>query len=516
MPAHGGASGTATVVEPPVEEPIDGGSDETRSLTDPVGRSGVGPGEPPRRLARGTSVGRYVILDQLGLGGMGVVYSAYDPDLDRKVALKLVRVGDTGSLTSSQATQAAQEGLVREARAMARLSHPNVVSVYDVGVHGRDVFVAMELVEGTTLRRWLRAEKRAVSEILDVFVQAGRGLDAAHQVGIVHRDFKPSNVLVGDDGLTRVMDFGLAGQSERERRRQDRRDADAGSGSSAQSTHSLGTRGLMGTPAYMPPEQYESPDVDARADQYSFCVTLFEALYETRPFTAAPGLSLRDAKLRGVPDSVPHRLERAVPRRVRHALARGLSPDPAQRWASMVPLMRTLEPLRRGRWVAATVGTVGVAAAVAGAAVAYANHAEERAALCSGGPARMDAIWNAEIKARIRGAFHAVDVPYAATAWEKVEPELDARTIEWADMYRGACEATQIRKEQTAEIMHARMVCFDRVRLDLQALARVFAEADEKVVEKAINAVGALPSVAHCGDLSALETPNDRPSDPEV
>ncbi len=177
-------------------------------LTATVPLDGVGPrpGPSAEALGRGVAVGRYVVLDRIGAGGMGVVYAAYDPELDRRVALKLLRPdrfgGDAGRLR-----------LLREAQALARLTHPNVVAVYDVGTFGDRVFVAMELVEGETLRQWLRAEPRSPRpwrEVLERFLPAGRGLAAAHAAGLVHRDFKPENVLLGRDGRARVVDFGLA------------------------------------------------------------------------------------------------------------------------------------------------------------------------------------------------------------------------------------------------------------------------------------------------------------------
>src|SRR3954453_18295126 len=159
------------------------------------------PGEP---LPRGSAVGRYVVLERIGSGGMGVVYAAYDPELDRKVALKLLRPDRAGAVGEAALR------LQREAQAIARLSDPHVVAVYDAGTLGEQVFVAMEFVEGRTLREWLKAEPRSWSEILKAFLAAGRGLAAAHDAGLVHRDFKPDNVLLGGDGRVKVADFGLA------------------------------------------------------------------------------------------------------------------------------------------------------------------------------------------------------------------------------------------------------------------------------------------------------------------
>src|SRR4051812_10268762 len=249
------------------------------------------PGEP---LPRGSAVGRYVVLERIGSGGMGVVYAAYDPELDRKVALKLLRPDRAGA-----AGEAALR-LQRGAQAIARLSDPHVVAVYDAGTFGDQVFVAMELMEGRTLRQWLGEGKRGWREIVDVFVAAGRGLAAAHAAGLVHRDFKPDNVLLGTDGRVKVADFGLARPVG---------DADPGGGEAAL-MESPGSRGLlatpltewgvaMGTPAYMAPEQLRGERADARSDQFSFCVALWEALYGRKPFAGESFREMLDAERRG-------------------------------------------------------------------------------------------------------------------------------------------------------------------------------------------------------------------------
>ena len=246
---------------------------------------------------RGMAIGRFLVLGSLGMGGMAVVLSAYDPQLDRKVALKLLR----GDLGKGALSETAREAIVREAQAMARLSHPNVVAVHEVVFGDATGYLVMEQVEGTTLRDWLAARARGFAEILDVMMAAGAGLAAAHRAQLVHHDFKPENVLVGEDGRARVSDFGLAGEGK------------AGAG----------------TRAYMAPEQLGDGAVDARADQFAFCLTLWEALHGERPAPDPPPPSPRKA-----------------PRGVVRALTRGLARDPAARWPTMDAL---LDALRRGR-----------------------------------------------------------------------------------------------------------------------------------------------------------------------
>ena len=218
-------------------------------------------------LAAGTRVGRYVIRDVIGKGGMGIVYGAEDPDLHREVAIKVLR----HDFARTQPDAARR--IVREAQAMAKISHPNVVTVFDVGTFDDRVFIAMERVRGGNLRSWI-AKQDSIGAIVDAFLEAGRGLVAAHDAGVVHRDFKPDNVLVGNDGRVRVTDFGLALDEASDRL-------------SDLDLVASGSMPIAGTPAYMAPEQYSGANLDPRTDQFSFCVALYEALYGQRPFAAS-------------------------------------------------------------------------------------------------------------------------------------------------------------------------------------------------------------------------------------
>ncbi|MEK7315198.1 MAG: serine/threonine-protein kinase, partial [Candidatus Eisenbacteria bacterium] len=240
-------------------------------------------------LSRGALLGRYVILRHIGSGGMGVVYQAYDPKLDRQIVVKLLRPGGGAASTS----EAARVRLAREAQALAKLAHPNVVTVYDVGAVDDEVYIAMEFVDGVTLHDWLKAQRRSRSEIVQAFLAAGRGLAAAHRAGLVHRDFKPDNVLVSEDGRIRVLDFGLAMLEKHEPHTPSvagqAGDAlgttaiDDGRGALRTPVTQVGAR--LGTPRYMAPEQHMGQeDVDARADQFGFCVALHHALYGVYPF----------------------------------------------------------------------------------------------------------------------------------------------------------------------------------------------------------------------------------------
>jgi hypothetical protein len=263
-----------------------------------------------RALPRGTNLGRYVLLDPVGRGGMGVVYAAFDPELDRKVAIKLVRPGMAEGGLAAARTQ-----LLSEAQAVARLSHPNLVTVYDVGTFGGEVFFAMEYVKGDTLRRVQRPGLAGLQHTLGLYVAAGEGLSAAHRAGIVHGDFKPENVLVGEDGRVRVTDFGLARAAQEKSTR------------------------MAGTPAYMAPEQWRGHPADVQSDQYGFCLALLEAVEGRRPpevEDASPVRPPRPIDLRS----------RHLPPRLAPLLARGLTPNPAQRWPSMDALLSALRDAR--------------------------------------------------------------------------------------------------------------------------------------------------------------------------
>ena len=303
-------------------------------------------------LARGANVGRYRILEPLGAGGMGLVYASYDSELDRRVALKILRPGAGGPPDELRAR------VQREAQALARLNHPNVTTIYEVGTFQGQLFFAMELVEGGTLRDWLLEKKRTVPEVIEVFLQAASGLAAAHRAAVVHRDFKPENVLVGKDGRVRVTDFGVARLGGREK------EADGDRADLLPAVRaSPNTSGrVMGSPAYMAPEQRAGKPTDARADVYSFCVTLYEALYGERPFAGRifgeVGKTVADAR-----DQAPRPRAR-VPAWPRSVLVRGLADDPEERLGSMDELVRELRrgPPRKRRMIAPAVAVAAVAA----------------------------------------------------------------------------------------------------------------------------------------------------------
>jgi WD40 repeat protein/predicted Ser/Thr protein kinase len=291
-------------------------------------------------LAQAPTIGRYTFLKELGQGGMGVVCTAYDPKLDRKVAIKLTRSLATASPES-------RARILREAQAMARLSHPNVVQVYEVGELREELFVAMEFIDGVDLSEWLAAERRSWREVQRVFIEAGRGLAAAHAAGLVHRDFKPANVFVGADGRVIVGDFGLARASEAApvAAPPDRK---ALAAASELATPLTATGALLGTPAYMAPESFEHNISDASSDQFAFCVALFEALHGRRPFAGGDVAALVRAVLHEEP-TIPAGAN--VPGWLQQVALRGLRKRPEERWPSMNALLAALsfDPAARAR-----------------------------------------------------------------------------------------------------------------------------------------------------------------------
>ncbi|HZS42417.1 MAG TPA: serine/threonine-protein kinase [Polyangia bacterium] len=327
--------------------PSDAGS--LRSLLEAVAEA---PAAINERLGAGMMVGRYRLVEAIGRGGFGVVFKAVDTELGREIALKL--------LSSHRRSADAETRLMREAQAMARLSHPNVITIYDVGVFEAGVFIAMELVDGGTLSRWMK-QPRPWLKTVETFLGAGRGLAAAHRAGLVHRDFKPDNVLVGRDGRVCVTDFGVA-------RMMNAAD-DSGARAPADSALvvSLTRTGmLLGTPAYMAPEQMNGEASDARADVFSFCVALFEALYRERPFSGADVQTLKQAiaERRVLAPSGSD-----VPARLRRVLVRGLSAAPGERHQSMEELLADLEAVaradRRRRFFGASAAGAGLVVALA-------------------------------------------------------------------------------------------------------------------------------------------------------
>jgi len=426
----------------------------------------------------GATVGRYRLEEQLGKGGMGAVYAAYDPQLDRRVALKFLHGAQQASST---------ERLVREAQALARVAHPNVVTVFDVSTHDGQVFLSMELVDGATLADWL-ATRPPLPQVLEAFVAAGKGLAAAHSVGVVHRDFKPSNVLRHRDGRVRVTDFGLALSTATSQ-------SFATSGAPTSLTRSAE---LPGTPLYMAPEQLGGGEVDARADQFGFCASLYEALHGTRPFAGRTLDELRANVEAGRFQDTP--TPRRVPPRLERAVRRGLSARAADRFPDMAALLLELEaPRARTRRFAAAAGVFVVLG------LGLAGWWRREVPRCPPSVERLAGGWDEPARRQTRTAFAATKLAWAPALADKLVAGLDAYAAEWSRLHTDACEATWVRKEQSERALDLRMRCLEGRRLQLFSVARFVASVDGETVDKAPSVVFGLASLPACNDVARLE-----------
>ncbi|MDQ3338731.1 MAG: protein kinase [Myxococcota bacterium] len=453
--------------------------DECRRVVSALAGEQQGEVAASTRVAIGDRLGRFTLMRRLGEGAMGEVFAAHDPELDREVAIKLLRISS--------------ERLRREARAMARLNHPNVVTVYELGTDGERAFCAMELVDGKTLRGWL-VTPRTWREVLEVAIAVGRGLGAAHAAGLVHRDVKPENVLIARDGRTLVTDFGLAKLAQDETAR-----AITATGEEAVNAMTA-TGAIVGTPAYMAPEQLAGKGVDERSDQFSYCVTIYEALFDRRPFVAKNVDELHVAMRAGPPKLAD---TRSVPVRVVRALERGLALDPAARWPSLDALLAELVPTRRRGWLVAGAGIAIVAAA---AAVFIATRPAEPSIADArrAGEQRIAQAWSAAASDRLRVAFIATGAPNAeerATALAKV---LDTYRDTWLAQREDAWSATHVRGEQSVELLEKRLDCLDRLADSMNALVTLFAQPIATEIKRAPELANRLEPAATCKNLHRL------------
>ncbi len=422
--------------------------------------------EPRELAAAGSSIGRYVVIEQVGRGGMGVVLRAYDPRLHREVALKLLVT------RSDDGTEQAE----REARAMARLAHPNVVAVHDVESDGERLFIVMEYVPGASLRAWLDTSPpwRAV---LDAFAAAGAGLAAAHRAGLVHRDVKPENILRGEDGRVRITDFGLA-------------HGDAQTDAS---------RTIAGTPAYMAPEQHEGSSGDARSDQFAFAVALYEGLWRRRPFEGRNLAELGAAKRRG--PALPPASD--VPQWLVAPVLRALSSEPEQRFADLDGLLAALadDPRPRRRRLALGVGLVAALAAVPLGGRWRAAQIEQG---CRDEAAQLDDTWGVVQRTELVRVLGSASPSYASDTAERTAAQLDAWSATWKDAREASCLAEHdgTRVGEPAKIVAS---CLDAHARELAAAVTVLLAGDESVLPHAVAVAGGLPEVSACTDVrSAL------------
>ncbi len=509
------SSGDADTTTRSLAPPLSRGKSEVETSDQDFGaQPRVAVPSPAARI--GKEIGRYVVLGTLGQGGMGTIFEAFDRSLDRRVALKLLR----HEFASDHLSR-----LVREAKALARLSHPNVVQVYEVDELEGETFIAMELVRGQTLRKWSRRTPRPDwRACVELLCQAGLGLAAAHEQGLVHRDFKPGNVIVDDHGRVRVLDFGLVQFSTS----QSSSDL-SGTSKAARSDASMSARfgsqdqlteagTVMGTPAYMSPEQLRGDEVDQRSDQFSFCVSLFEVIHGKRPFgrRRLSDRSCDEASVTVAADAITV----PVPGELHALILRGLSFDPEDRWPSMEVLVQRLERLvdvrrRRGRMLAVGAASV-VGLGLLGAGLAYRTEIARR---CTAAPALIAEEWSDTQRRDIQTAIIKTHLPYSSLTWTLVEEQLDAYAQAWVRAHTQACEATRITQQQSEDALELRMSCLNERKVALRTAVRQLGQADARVVENAVEMTLALPSFERCDDVEQLRQRRQRvppPEDPAV
>ncbi len=483
--------------EPPASAPIENAGD----APDAASEAADGP------LSSGI-LGRYRLLGIVGAGGMGKVYAAEDSDLGRKVAIKVLH----RQSTNSRKNQVRRARLLREARAMAALNHPNVITIYEVDSDGPIDYVVMELIDGQTLAEWLDVP-RSWRDIVAVFVQAGQGLAAAHDAGLVHRDFKTSNVLMSRDNRVLVTDFGLA-----------RRENDADSSDTDHDFETIAatapviktitrTGQVVGTPGYMSPEQHESHRVSASSDQFSFSASLYEALYRQRPF-GNRFADIRAAVLAGEVRAPP--AGHAVPRALQTAVMRGLSRDPCQRHPSMKALLTALQhieqtPQRKRRRALALAILAITAFAGAGAALSLRGSAND--ALCQSADTQMNGIWDSTIKERIRTAFEQSGSESAHAAFTHFNQTLNGYSERWTASYNRVCTAARDHGPSSPAELNLRMSCLLERRTRIESLVRAYTRPDKRVVRKAAAAAARLPAIEACDDVDALRAGIAPPED---
>jgi tetratricopeptide (TPR) repeat protein len=443
------------------------------------GGAGDATGSPLRRIEQ------FVLLECIGAGGMGAVFAAFDDKLERKVAIKLVatRGGD----------ERARQRLLREAQALARLSHPNVVTVYEVGtLPDGELFIAMELVKGQTLRAWQRLPGRTWRDIAATYAEAGRGLAAAHQSGIVHRDFKPDNVLVGDDGRVRVADFGLAFAAQDTAAEAARPAPGPDAPTSPRPAHALTAPGrFAGTPGYMAPEQLAGGTLDARADQFSFCAALHEALHGELPDTARGDRPRRNET------------EPIYPRWLRDVLQRGLARNPGDRFATMEGLLAELTRSRERHRRYILVATAVAGGIIAAGALSAALRSDDPPP-CPLATSELTGVWDASVRQRSEAAILGTGKPFASNMWTSTGAALDRYAERWLLGQQAACEATHVRHVQSDALLDRRMECLAARRRSLAAAAEMLQRRPVQAAAHAGELLVSLGDIEVCADTSVL------------
>lgn len=519
---------------------------EPESTADGAARSDEHASEGVVHSGVGQRMGRYLLLSQLGAGGMGVVYEAYDHQLDRKVAIKLLRTsvahddveGSRGKASQAAvAAELASSRLIAEAQSLAQVQHPNIVSIFDVGRTQSQVYLAMELVVGVTLKHWMSERPQPWRQVVEVFARAADGLHAAHSAGVVHHDFKPDNVMLDGRLCPQILDFGLADgyggrpvataggnhasarvlhtvrdsrDSPRPRRADSARELEASALATSASARRR-DRAVAGTPAYMAPEQHLGHETDERCDQYAFCVSLFEALYGARPFAGSTAERLEWAKST-LSMSAPPR-PRAGPRWLHDLIIIGLAVNPDQRHASMAAIAQQLRDgtVARGRQLAlASIASVAVTLA----SVGQLSRSLALRSECSNAANRAALVWNSATKHAIEGRLVARNDIASEAAWAHAARGMDDHMKLWAEAARSACDSTYAQGTQSQTELNLRMECLDSKLAESRELMASWAAADTKILEQAPAMVAGLSTIDECEDPQSWLANAHLPRDP--
>lgn len=427
-------------------------------------------------------IGRYTVVERVGAGASGVVFKAFDEELERLVAIKVL----SRDVTRDDKLRALA---LREGKSLAKLSHPHVVGIHEVGEHRGSLYFVMEFVRGGDLARWIAEQDRTKTDhaarAMALMVEAGRGLAAAHRAGIIHRDFKPANVLVAQDGRAKVADFGLAR-------------ADPEAGSAVETTQGDSSTGpsteegyLAGTRAYMAPERFTGEPASERTDQFAFCVAAWEALSGERPWSRRPW-----AESEAPAVHIDGRLDP----KVRKVLERGLARDPQERWPSMDALLERLVP--KASWLSSTLGRGALALGIGGAAIAAAMRPETR---CTGATDKMAELWTQSRADQVQSQVETLGLPFARDAWSRFRTDIDAYAEQWAQMHTDTCEATVVRKEQSEAIMELRMGCLRQAHQALASTLRAIEDPDREVMMRTHRLLEGLPKLSTCENVELLQ-----------
>lgn len=462
---------------------------------------------PSTSTGPGALFGRFLILSEVGSGAFGQVFSAFDPQLDRKVALKVLRGQGDDEYCGSQPSENSAS-LVREARALAKFTHPNVVTVYEAGSEGNRAFIAMELVEGNDLGSWLQEHKTdSWSAKLEMLLQAGDGLAAAHAEGTVHRDFKPANVLVGTDGRARVGDFGLATNFARDLR----------SPTDARETDPPTPPSIVGTPYYMAPELFDGSTGDERSDLYAYGLTAFEALYAVRLFDTETLATLVFAKSKE--PTLPSD-SHGIPTGIARALARAFATDPTKRWPTVTALQDELRRIAspKPRLVRTAVLSVAAAGLLAGGTYAVADHLQTGQLVdhCNSVGARFADVWTTEMRRGVDDGLIATQARYAASTRDAVLPILDTYAADISKTAVEACLASTVEASLPSALWEASQACLEERARHLRGTAELLSHASEPILRSSLGTATSLPTPAACADPAHLSrrVENDLNDDP--